>query len=118
MSEVVHYKGKLKHLKKLENETLEEQCKRIVEQLIAEELDIDVDFYDSYIETLLYEVDCIDYVVFNNELYQVISQKYIDSNEDIFMAIQCLNDTVDYEVQYYNGGCSFTEALGYALENL
>lgn len=46
MSETVHYKGKLTEVKRLDNETIEEQCKRLMEY---KELP---SYYDNYQEML------------------------------------------------------------------
>ena len=38
--------------------------------------------------------------------------------EDIQNAHDNGDGTIDYEVMYYNGGCSFNEAIEYALEDM
>ena len=52
MSEVVHYTGKIKLVEKLQNESLEEQCKRILSQHNFYKKD---SYCDSW-ETMLYEI--------------------------------------------------------------
>ena len=39
-------------------------------------------------------------------------------DEDIFNAHDNGDGTIGYEVMYYNGGCSFNEAIEYALEDM
>lgn len=114
MSEIVHYTGKLQLVDKLPNETLEEQCKRI----LVEHNYLDLDNYcDSWREMLcdkFYE----RYVVASGDVYKVVEKNYKDMNEDIFNAHDNTDGTIDYEVMYYNGGCSFNEAIEYALEDM
>ena len=114
MSEMVHYTGKITPVGKLPNETLEEQCKRI----LAKYNYLDLNTYcDSWREMLceeLYE----RYVIAGGELYKVVEKNYKDMDEDIFNAHENEDGTIDYEVMYYNGGCSFNEAIEYALEDM
>ena len=114
MSETVHYTGKIQLVHKLPNETLEEQCKRILEEHNYFELN---SYCDSWIEMLceeLYE----RYVIAGGEVYKVVEKNYKDMDEDIFNAHENGDGTIDYEVMYYNGGCSFNEAIEYALEDM
>ena len=43
---------------------------------------------------------------------------YNDIDSDIFNAHDNNDGTIDYEVLYYNGGCSFDEAVEYAIDNM
>ncbi len=67
MSEVVRYKGKLRLVEKLNNETLEQQCKRILEE---NDKDIALDSYDSY-EEMFYNKFDKEYVIVENNIYHV-----------------------------------------------
>ena len=112
MSETVHYTGKIAPVDKLPNETLEEQCKRILAEHNYFELN---SYCDSWIEMLceeLYE----RYIVTNDNIYKVVEKNNKTDEYDIFNATQNLDGTIDYEVMYYKGGCSFNEAIEYALE--
>ncbi len=107
MSETVHYRGTLTIVERLENETLEDQCKRILD---GKELD---SYNDSYQEQLIddnYEV----YFIRDNTLYSV-EKKSIDYDEDIFQLSEGEDGKLNFEVKYYNGGCSFNEAMEYAF---
>lgn len=114
MSEMVHYSGKLQLVDKLPNETLEEQCKRILAKHNYFELD---SYCDSWRE-MLYEELYERYVIANNTIYEVVEKKHRSIDEDIFEAHANLDGSIEYEVMYYNGGCSFNEAIEEALENL
>ena len=106
MSEMVHYTGKIVPVGKLPNETLEEQCKRI----LAKYNYLDLKSYcDEFYER---------YVIAGGEVYKVVEKNHKDMDEDIFNAHDNGDGTIDYEVMYYNGGCSFNEAIEYALEDM
>ncbi len=113
MSEVVRYKGKLKLVEKLNNETLEQQCKRILEE---NDKDITLDFYDSY-EEMFYDEFYKEYVIVENNIYHVESINNVYDN-DIFLVHENNDGTFDYDVCYYNGACSFDEAIGSAFESM
>lgn len=49
--------------------------------------------------------------------YEVLEKKYYDIDEDFFIA-KCNNGIIDFSVQYYNGGCSFNEAISKSIENM
>lgn len=114
MSETVRYTGKIILIEKLNNETLEEQCERILKEHNFTELD---EYYDSW-EEMLYEELYDKYVVCSNKLYKIVERNYMDTEYDIFTAYENKNGTIDYEVMYYNGGCSFSEAIEEALNNM
>lgn len=101
--------GKIKLIDKLENETLEDQCKRILgmKQL--------ANYYDSYEEALR---DCDDkYIIHNNNVYEVI-EDIKNYGEDIYCAIDNGDGTISYALSYYNGGCGFAEAIEESLDNM
>lgn len=115
MSETVHYTGKLQLVNKLPNETLEEQCKRILVEHNYRELD---SYCDSWREMLYEELYERYVVVNNNNIYEIVEKNNKTDEYDIFNATQNLDGSIDYEVMYYNGGCSFNEAIEEALENM
>lgn len=110
MSETVHYKGKLKQLEKLENETLEEQCKRLLDNQELES------YYDSYREMLLSEY--YNQFLDHNGILFSVTRECINPHEDIFRSSKNEDGTIDFEVKYYNGGCGFSEAIEEALSNI
>ena len=101
--------GKIKLIEKLENETLEQQCKRV---LVMKQLD---NYYDSYEEAIM---DCNDkYIIHNNNVYEVIEDRE-QEDCDIFEANSNADGTISYTISYYNGGCCFNEAIGRSLKKL
>jgi len=108
MSETIHYKGTLTKVERLENESLEEQCKRL---LNGKELD---DCYDTYKEMLLNEF-YKQYYLYNDILYLV---NKIELYGDVFNASNGKNGEINFEIVYYNGGCSFNDAIERALNDI
>lgn len=113
MSETVHYKGTLKMCIKNYGESLEDQCKRILEN---EKNKIFDGYYSSYKEMLLDEF-YQEYIEYDNILYLVVEKKNVEPDGDIFMMSEHSDRTISFEVRYYNGGCGFNEAIEYAFEN-
>lgn len=114
MSETVRYTGKLKLVENLPNETFEEQCERILNENNYVELSTYCDSWEEMLCDELYD----KYIVYNEKIYKVVEKNYKDVGEDIFEAYKNEDGTIDYEVMYYNGGCSFSEAIEYALNNM
>lgn len=116
MSETVHYTGKVKLVEKLNNETLEEQCERILREHNFTELE---KYYDSW-EEMFYEELYGKYVIHDEDesIYKIIEKNYEDTEYDIFNAHENKDGTISYEVMYYNGGCSLSEAIVEALDNM
>lgn len=110
MSETVHYKGLLKKVTRDTGETLEEQCKRL---LGNKELP---SYFDSYQEYLLDE-HYQNFYIQDNDLY-LVEKEEIDPDSNIFNANIKDNGDIEFEVKYYNGSCSFDEAIDIAFKTL
>lgn len=111
MSDMVHYKGKIALIGKLQNETLEEQCKRI---LIDEHGITEIPEYcDSWEETMRDEMYGV-YVIVDNNIYKILSKSAVDV-EYHAVAFDNEDGTISYDVSYYDGGCSFDEVIEDAL---
>jgi hypothetical protein len=107
MSETVHYRGTLTEVDMFDNESLEDQCKRILGDIKLPS------YYKSYQEMLLDEF-YEGYIIDDNALYLVEKESY-EPNEDIFCSKGNEDGTISFEVRYYNGGCGFNEAIKRAL---
>lgn len=116
MSETVLYIGKLKPVEKLLNvdETFEERCKRILKEHNYLELN---DYCDSWEEMLCDEL-YDEYVIVDEDIYKIVEKNYRSIDDDVFEAHINNDGTISYEVMYYNGGCSFNEAIEEALQNI
>ena len=89
MSETVHYKGKLTPTGK----TLSE---------FDNSAD---DIYDHYYKAVLID----------DQVYTVEKEE-VEPYEDVFLSSKNEDGTIDFEVKYYNGGCSFNEAIDEAIK--
>jgi len=110
MSRTEHLVGKLKPVK--HGHDVEAVCKEILDNANVDK----EEYYDSYQEKL---ADWSDggYLVINGLVYQVEVNKQ-DPDTDIAKAKNNEDGTVDFEVRYYNGGCSFQEAVESALKTI
>ena len=110
MSETVHYKGVLRKVERLNEESLEEQCKRI---LGNKELP---SYYDTYQEYLLDEY--YDGMTIQNGVVYQVEREEVDPYDDLFNAQVRDNGEIAFEVRYYNGGCGFNEAIEEAIKGM
>lgn len=111
MSEVQHQSGKLVRLDRKLNETLEEQCKRVLE---VTELDKYCSSYREQLQQTHYE----EFIIHNDTLYQVKDLVKHDPDEDLFKIKKINGSDFEFEVKYYNGGCGLEEAIESAFEEL
>lgn len=112
MSKLHHYIGKLKPIKKLQNVTLEKQCKSILHSHGYSEQD-HFPHYGSW-----YEMFCDKlrekYVIVDGEIYKIVSK-----NEDDYISKSYENPdgTINYEVLYPEDSCDLFEAIERALKS-
>lgn len=106
MSETVHYKGRLRKVS-LDGESVEDCAKRLYPG--------DLDMYDDYTEKMENE-GYKHHVVYHDEVYEAEIKK-IDPDFEVMEASKNEDGSFSLEVRYYNGGCSFEEAIMEALDN-
>lgn len=112
MSDTVYYKGKLIKNDKKPNETKLEYFSRVLK---IDQSKIDKDF----IEEILYDDPLYDnYIYLGEVLYTVKDKESLDQDQDIYKAKKINDKDYEFEVKFYNGGCSFDEAIETALNNL
>lgn len=111
MSEDVRYSGKLMLVTKLNTETLEEQCKRICNE-IGYELTKWCDTYEELVRDELYD----NYIILEDRLYKM--EYTCDQNGEYFEANYDAEGNIKFEVGFYNGGCDLHEAIEEAYEKL
>lgn len=112
MSETVHYEGVLTPIERLENETLDEQCKRV---LRMDELPY---YCDDYIDYVRYEQgDPKEFMVVNDKLFSAVIVD-VPMEDGIYKAEYTSDGSIKFEVRYYNGGCSFEEAVDTAIDKI
>ena len=112
MSILEYKKGKLIPIEIIGD--LETTCKKIfneeMEGLYSTEKD---KTYKQLLATFCYG----DYYITDSKIFKI--EILEDVNEDEFFIASSNEDgSIDYEVQFYNGGGSFDEALGEAIKNI
>ena len=112
MSEVVRYRGKLREVENKTGLTVDELCKKICIQLGEELLPT---FYSSYREQL---ADTYDYVTYKDRLYEIVEKQLLYPSDSRYDGIINEDGSIEFDVQYYNGGCNFDTALSNALDSL
>lgn len=112
MSDVVMKKGKLNLIDRLENETLENQCLRILN-----EFDIDIeDYYESPMEQLKGELSD-EFYVYNDNLYSLY-YKSIDTSYEIAEGDIREDGSIEFLTMYYSGGTCLSEMLDEVMKKL
>lgn len=112
MSQVVHYKGVLTPVDRLESETLEEQCKRVLSNCELPS------YCSSYVEYVKAEVDSVEALMIVKDTLYRVEVDYINDVDAIYNAKVNDDGTVNIEVKYYTGGCGFAEAVDEAFKSL
>lgn len=110
MSETVYFKGMLKAMEKMDGETLEAQCKRLLGDA---ELPAHFESYEEYLMDEYHQ----EYVIQNEVLYQVEKHE-VDLDGDTFCANVNEEGNIEFEILYHNGGCSFDDAIQQALNSI
>jgi len=106
MSETETNIGKLIPVQLLEGETNEDYAKRILKGVKNE-------YNNNFLECLLQD-GYREYILYNDVLYRTENKRYGEGG-DVFQAFRQDDGSIDYVLTYYNGGCSFNEAMEYAL---
>jgi hypothetical protein len=110
MSRTEHHVGKLIPVEL--SGTIEETCQKILQEMCIEPSI----WCDSFREQL--EDDgCRKYFITDNAIYKIESEEQ-DLDADIAKATKNEDGSINFEVRYYNGGCSFSEALDSAIRNI
>ena len=110
MSEIEHYRGILKEVARLDDESLESQCKRLLH-------DDKLRSYEATYTDALLDRNYQIYIIKNDVLYEV-SKVALGPDGDIFNMYKNNDGTLSFEVRYYNGGCGFDEAIEEAFSNM
>lgn len=107
MSETEHKKGKLtptgKNVENFVNQYLEENNKEIPS------------YYDGVLD--FFNDEYYKKAIIHNGIVYMVETEELNPYDDIFTSKENKDLTIDFEVKYYNGGCSFTEAIEYALKD-
>lgn len=111
MSETETHIGKLKKLK------LPKECITWKDKFLhLQKLGFSFEEYDIEDEWIYGEKEGCT-ITANGDFYVIIESKSPDY-KDILEASVNIDGTISYTLQFYNGGCSFGEALESALKNI
>lgn len=61
--------------------------------------------------------DVCQAILYEGTVWEIVNENNVDTEADIFSATR-VEDSIVYEVKYYNGGCGNIEAINTALENV
>lgn len=101
MSETVHYKGKLRLAFSYTNKI----------QAICDKFGLNYK-EDDDIATIEDNLRDYGFLKYKDEWY-LADKDEVSNNDDIYE----INDNLEFEVKYYNGGCDFDEAIEKALKS-
>ena len=113
MSEQETIKGKIREVFIGDKDSMEEFAKELCKR---NEYFYSEEYFESYLECLQ-EEGYKDYIISDNSIYEVIERTAFEY-DGIFEASKNDDDTISFVLSYYNGGCSFDEAIEKALENM
>ena len=113
MSYTEYVTGKIKEIKPNGKQTLEELCEI---EFLKYNIQFDEEFYPTFKDALLDE-HCEKYFIDNkNRLFIYLEYTSVDINTaNISNVVINLEDEIDFEVLFYNGGASLSEAIQYAM---
>ena len=110
MSDYVRYTGKMK---KVVTDDTEQYAKDLLNKSNKFELP---DYYDSYLEYIIENRD-EEFVLIEDVLYEIFELQEPNVEDDYFRAK--INDNIiEFDTQFYNGGCGLSEALEYCVEKV
>lgn len=118
MSETVNYIGKIKEFIVPSNITdLKDVVKYISNKFNIPESEFDIS--ESYLgkECIYYSGNKLFNDTNTNKWYEIIEKKQIDIESGYLLANKNDDKTISFDLKYYNGGASFSEALCSALKN-
>lgn len=110
MSETEHNKGILTPVEIIGD--IENTAKKILEGM-GEDPE---EYYSTFLEQLE-DVGYRKFFIADNMIYNVESTQ-IDPDNSIMLASKCGDGRIYFETKFYNGGCSFNEALHSAISRI
>lgn len=72
-------------------------------------------FYETYEEKMKYDYT-EDYYITDEKLYEIRNKQEYCEDDDIFKSVKNPDNSIDFEVKFYTGGCPLNETLEEALE--
>jgi len=114
MSETVHYKGTARRVD-LNGLTNEEFAKNYIKDMGRTV----PDYYDNPVEYLVSMWDELFFFYPRNQSLYSITLETIDQEDEIIKAeFSAIDESINYELRYYNGGAGFEECLEEAFDKI
>lgn len=107
VSEQTTFSGKLKEIKFDKNLKFKDKISYLV---INEYFLQDIDYENE-------KFNSDDVILIDEIVYEIIERNEL-SNDDYFLANKNEDGTILFNVSYYNGGCSFDEAIEQAIKDI
>ncbi len=104
-----HHVGKLTEVLPAENESYN----KLAERLLSENNKKLESFYKNVFEQLNDDM-CGTYHYYKGKIYKIEDKEFEDES-DIVEGELNIDNTIDYQIRYYNGGAGFTEMLEAAI---
>ena len=114
MSDTRHHRGTLTKVSNPDKLTGEEMMKAI---LAAEEIEIE-SYYANVAECFADELRDRYFYHAGTDIVYELDDNEVDPYDDTIHAQRVDENTVSYELRFYDGGTYFTECLGEAVDNL
>jgi len=116
MSRTEHIKGKMRPLPQAEGETVEDQCKKILERDYP---NVELDYPTKYD----YKYQLIDeayekYVITEYTIYEILEQKDIEDDDGYVTVTDNQDGTYEFDTRFYNGGTCLSEMLEMGLKKM
>lgn len=114
MSKTVYFAGTLTKIANPEKKSLQERVYSLFteqdkQDILEKKWDWQEVFLDRYGD---------EYVIIGDDIYKIDIESDESPPKDFFRVQRKPDGSIHFEVQYYNGGCGFHEALENAMEAL
>lgn len=113
MSETETHIGKARIIQPKENQSLES----LAQELCGIHKYKKPPYLDTYTQVLR-ETGYDKFIVTNDSILEILEDQPHDHECDILQASQNPDGTINFILQFYNGGCSFSEAMELALKKM
>ena len=115
MSEMVNYTGRLKEIIPSGEDTLQDIARSLLTQL---QIDEGVAYCDGNMLDWLQECRGDEYIVVDGRLFEIIDIEYDNTDDAFFKGSINQDGSISFNVQFHNGGCCLSEAIGEVLKKI
>ena len=117
MSETVYYTGKIKKVDTKDLNNIDYIKKYVKDNNLKKPKWLSNNDYNIF--ELLDAYGLFEkFVEVEDELYEVLEKFDLNIYDDLYEGDLNLDDEIEFTVKYYNGGCSFPEAINEVVESI